>query len=1077
MSTTILRASRRSYVPAVLACLAGTAFSTSIFAPDAYAGPKGTRVSRGWANVQRDGATTIIRTGKKTILDHESFDIGLNETVQFIQPNAKSRVLNRITGAAPTNIEGTILANGRVYIVNPAGVYFGDGAVVNAAQVYAGAATITDRDFMKGRNHFTDVRGAIVNEGMITADAVHLIGQSVANHGVIVTDQGVVSMQVGDDVYLRERGRQVSARITGAGNAAGGPGTIENTGVITAPGGFISLGAGDALSVAVRNTGSISAAEGRVELHTAGAVDNAGMIDAGAGTGHAGRIDINAGSIRNTGIIAAEAHDGQAGWVSLAAADDINLDGGRVSASGGVGDANGGTVLIRAGGNAVLAEGAKLDVSGGDEGGQGGFLDLSGKRSVTPLGAMDAGAVEGERVGTILLDPDFWFIGDVDGVNEISVATIEATPGTVLLEATFDIRVLKDINKTNGGLHLTAGRDIFLGMPGLGDLSITADDLVFTAFRSIIDHTMNGTALMSAVGDIILTATNGNVDFGTASVPDLKTVSITQRDGMRVGANWSILNPERTRLDLNVTQGGIVFEEQFGVDNTVQYYSIDATSKKTLEIRDNIVLGAFGEFKSFADVKVDGSVSAPDHILMHSGLDGSGNVTFQSTGLTIASDDITLMAGLPGIQGDSSYVNAQLNVPTFTGPGGTGNPTSFAIRHDVDIVNGLLPLPGQFGDGDPNCINYLGESFEGNVQVTNGAAFEQTYLTLRSASAGTPGDSARTFVNDDLDLKTLTIDGLGTLGADIVTSGFQQFNGSTLLSADVELTGAEITFADELNATTPGAQSLTINADLAATFEDGVGVASELESLTFNSATGTLHLDGGAVNTSGDQTYNGAVRLGRNNALTSSHGGDLSFGGPVDGTFDLDLLTTESGLIVFAGPVGATDRLRDLTMCTTGADGMRPIPDRATIIGRGDDVEFHVRDFVMCQNEKLTAADGNLLIDASRDAFLGDLSSASDMTVSAQTITLQLRDAFEVLGGDGSVLPDAGLDFVAGGAMHWDGVLVNAGSPGAPVALWGNPDGMATGTALTGVGIVAMEVPDATTTLLAGASPDVVLDM
>lgn len=1077
MTTTILRASRRSYVPAVLACLAGTTFSTTIFVPEAQAGPKGTRVSRGWANVQRDGSTTIIRTGKKTILDHESFDVARHETVQFIQPNAKSRVLNRISGAAPTDIQGTILANGRVYIVNPAGVYFGDGAVVNAAQVFAGAATISDRDFMQGRDHFTDVRGAIVNDGLITADAVHLIGQSVANHGAIVTDQGVVSMQVGDEVYLRERGSVVAARIRGSGNSISGPGTIENTGTISAPGGFVSLGAGDALSVAVRNTGRIDAPGGRVEVRTAGAVQNSGVIDAGVHTGDGGWVRIDAGSIANAGEIVADAQQGKAGFVSLGAKGNIDLDAGRVSAAGGTGDAQGGTVLVRAGGAAVLSEGAMLDVSGGAVGGAGGFMDLSGKQSVSPLGSMDAGAVEGERLGYILLDPDFWFIGDVDGPNEISVATIEGTPGTVLLEATFDIRVLKDINKVNGGLHLTAGRDIFLGLPGLENLTITADDLVFTAFRSIIDHTTNGTALMSAVGDIILTATNGFVDFGTADVPDLRTVSITQRDGLRVGANWTIIDPKQTKLVLNVTQGGIIFEEEFGVDKTVQYYSIDATSKKTLEIRDDIVACTFGEFKSFADVKVDGSVSAPDHILMHSGLDGTGNVTFESVGLTIASDDITLQAGLEGIQGNSSFVNAQLNVPTFTGAGGVGNPTSFAIRHDVDIVNGLLPLPGQFGDGDPNCINYLAESFEGNVQITNGAAFEQTHLTLRSASAGTPGDSARTFVNDDLDLKTLTIDGLGTLGADIVTSGFQQFNGSTLLSADVVLTGETVTFADELNATTPGAQSLVINADLAATFEEGVGVLAELESLTFNSASGVMRLNGGVVNTSGDQTYNGAVRLGQNNALTSSGGGDLTFGGPVDGTFDLDLLTNEAGVIVFAGPVGATDRLRDLTMCTTGPDGMRPIPDRATIIGRGEDVEFHVRDFIMCQNEKLTAADGNLLIDASRDAFLGDLSSRGDMTVSAQTITLQLRDAFEVLAGDGGTLPDAGLDFVSGGAMHWDGVLVNGGTPGAPDALWGNPMGSATGAALAGVDIVEMEVPDATTTLLSGVSPDVVLDM
>ncbi len=1055
MSTTTLRASGRTTVPALLACLAGTALSTSVFAPEAQAAPRGTRVTRGWANVHRDGNTTVIRTGKRTILDHESFDIARNETVRFIQPNRKSRVLNRISGASPTNIDGTILANGRVYIVNPAGVYFGDGAVLNAAQVYAAAATISDRDFMKGRNRFTNVRGAIVNQGMITADGVHLIGQNIANHGVIVTDKGVVSMQVGDEVYLRERGGTVSARV-GSTNNIGGLGTIENTGTISAPGGFVSLGAGDALSVAVHNTG---------------------RIDVGVNHGRAGTIAIQGSSITNTGTISADASNGSAGHVSLGASGDITLEAGRVSAAGGSGNATGGTVLVRAGNDATLAEGASLDVSGGASGGAGGFLDLSAVKTVTPLGSMDAGAVSGERVGTILLDPDFWTIGDVDGPNLISVATIEGTPGTVVLDATFDIRILKDINKTNGGLDLTAGRDIFFGVLGLDSLSIVADDLMFSAFRTVFDRTTSGTALTSTVANIFLQATNGGVDFGTADVPDLATVTISQRDGVRVGTNWSIIDSDKTKLVLNVTQGGITFEENFGVDTVKQYYSVDATSQKNLVIRDDLVLGDFGDFKSFANVMVDGSVSAPDHISMHSGLDGTGNVTFESFGLKIASQNIELMAGLEGVQGNSSLVNAQLNVPMFTGPLGTGNPTSFAIRHDVDITNSLAPLAGQFGSGSPASVTYLAESFEGNVQIADGSAFEQALMTFRSASAGTPGHPARTFVNDDLNLRTLTVDGLGTLGANVVTSGFQQYNGSTLLSSDVALTGTTVTFANVLNATTPGLQSLAINADLAATFENSVGVFAELESLEFNSASGVMNLNGGAVNTRGDQRYNGAVRLGTNSALTSSNGGDLDFGGPVDGTFDLNLLTTESGLIVFSGPVGATNRLRDLTMSTAGPDGNRPIPDRATVVVRGTDGEFHVRDFGMGQHEKLTAADGSLTVDATGEAFLGDMSSLGDMTVSASTITLQLRDAFNVLDGTGVAQADKGLDFVSGGAMHMDGALVLGGTTGAPAPLFGNPSGTGTGTALTGFTITEMEVANATTTLLAGVSPDVVLDM
>src|SRR5215813_6232482 len=93
----------------------------------AFAGPQGAQVVRGQASVERLGDTTVIHASNRSILKFSSFDIGAGETVQFVQPSAKASVLNRIDSARPTQIEGALVANGRVYLVNRAGVYFGTG--------------------------------------------------------------------------------------------------------------------------------------------------------------------------------------------------------------------------------------------------------------------------------------------------------------------------------------------------------------------------------------------------------------------------------------------------------------------------------------------------------------------------------------------------------------------------------------------------------------------------------------------------------------------------------------------------------------------------------------------------------------------------------------------------------------------------------------------------------------------------------------------------------------------------------------------------------------------------------------
>src|SRR5262245_13631061 len=81
-------------------------------------------VTLGNVTITQNGNFWLVQQGTMVaIVQYSQFNIGALETVQFLQPNDMARILNKVSGDFPTQISGTLLANGKVYIVNPAGVF------------------------------------------------------------------------------------------------------------------------------------------------------------------------------------------------------------------------------------------------------------------------------------------------------------------------------------------------------------------------------------------------------------------------------------------------------------------------------------------------------------------------------------------------------------------------------------------------------------------------------------------------------------------------------------------------------------------------------------------------------------------------------------------------------------------------------------------------------------------------------------------------------------------------------------------------------------------------------------------
>ena len=300
-------------------------------APNAYALPTAGVVSAGNATItSAPNNVTINQSSQNAAINWQTFGIAQNENVQFVQPNSNSVALNRVLGPDPSEILGSLSANGKVFLVNPNGVLFGQGAQVNVGGMVASTLNITDANFMSGNYQFSGISpNAVVNQGTIhAADGgyVALLGANVSNLGTITAKLGTVALAGGTEITLDVAGDGLLniAVNQGAMNAL-----IQNGGLIQANGGQVVMtaqAAGNLLS-AVNNTGVIEAQtvdniNGTIKLlgdMQSGTVNVAGTLDASAPNGgDGGSIETSATHVEvaaNTVVTTQSMHGVTGTWL------------------------------------------------------------------------------------------------------------------------------------------------------------------------------------------------------------------------------------------------------------------------------------------------------------------------------------------------------------------------------------------------------------------------------------------------------------------------------------------------------------------------------------------------------------------------------------------------------------------------------------------------------------------------------------------------------------------------------------------------------------------------------------------
>ncbi len=270
-------------------------------------------VTAGSAGVSTVGNTTTInQASQRVAIDWTSLSTRANEALIFNQPNASAIALNRITGSSPSELLGSLTANGQVFILNPNGVLFGAGSQVNVGGLVASTLSMSNADFMNGNHVFTNSggTGAVVNQGTMTAASggyLALLAPEVRNEGVMTASLGTALLAAGNKVTLNlDNGSLLGYSIDqGAINAL-----AENKQLIQANGGQVLLSAKamDSLTTAtVNNTGIIEAKTiqnkaGRILLMgdmETGTVNVAGTLDASAPAGgDGGFIETSAAHVK-----------------------------------------------------------------------------------------------------------------------------------------------------------------------------------------------------------------------------------------------------------------------------------------------------------------------------------------------------------------------------------------------------------------------------------------------------------------------------------------------------------------------------------------------------------------------------------------------------------------------------------------------------------------------------------------------------------------------------------------------------------------------------------------------------------
>ncbi|MDB9751456.1 filamentous hemagglutinin N-terminal domain-containing protein, partial [Gammaproteobacteria bacterium] len=846
----------------------------------AVGGPEGGVVAAGQASITKPSVTTTVvnQASQNVIVNWETFNVNTNETVNFNQPNNQSQALNRIFDQNPSQILGSINANGRVLLINPNGVFFNATASVDVGSLTASGLDISDSDFMNGKHHFINPNGAegglVVNKGLIqasTGGSVTLIGGAVRNEGAIIATAGQVNLIAGKKVTMDFDGDgliQFAINEEILRNVHDIDDAVSNVGTINADGGTVLLkgkAAKDVFTNVVNNSGMISAGKidnsgGVIKLVASGTSNsliNTGMLDVSSVDNDGGTIEIYASDttiISEDALINAASTNNRGGKVSITG-DKVGLIGNTsidVSGRSGGGEVliggdyqglnpdiqnasfvyvdkntsinanaidqgDGGKVILWA--NNTTRYHGNISARGGAKSGDGGFVEVSGKENLVFRGDADLTAQKG-NTGQLLLDPNTITIvanegGDDDDQFSSGDSTINFTDGSNSEEFTISENAIQSLG---ANILLEARNEITLG-----DLTTESDGIL---------------TLQSGV-TLTMRTRNDRTNPNSQTDAEIATGGVSFDN-----------NADEIRASGG---GGIVI--QAGTSNGTSF-TTNATSN--ISVGKLTTAGGDITLEASGNVTLNGNINASGGSLRIFAKNGS---LTQSSGTIISN-------GLGIIANDTVNLTAANNITTLAA-NVTGNGNAFTFQNETNgFTVGSISASGIFATTN-------GIITDGNINLTTNAG----NLTLDTAGAG----NAITATGS----ATVTIDANGAASNLLINDGISSANGAITLTADNDV----IFQADGDIASTAGAVSVRADADNGGTSS---GALTMVNGTVINAGSGTIALLADENITVGQVTTTNTSTTAV--TLTSTEGGIVD-GGDTGGA---DVITASGRLVIDA---------------------------------------------------------------------------------------------------------------------------------------------------------------------------------
>ncbi len=688
---------------AILAFAINYAFSSVAFAL-----PQGAVVTSGQVGItQPTSGTMNITASNRSVINWNQFSVGAGELVRFFQPSASSTVLNRVVGQDMSVIYGTLRSNGRVFLINPNGIIFGAGAVVDTAGLVASSLQMSDVDFTSGNLRFGGDAGsgAVINQGWIRTGyggEVALIAPQVSNSGVIETPGGGILLAAGQKVTVTSiRNADVSFEVQAPGDTAvnlgkliadGGvvgafAGTLKHSGEIRAnsllrdSGGQVVLAAQQDVEL---TAGSTVHADGRqggsVKIASAtGTARVGGDVSADGSAGTGGRIEITGDRVSLVGDATIDVSGTAGGGTLLAGGDwqgknaavrnaSTTFVGSDVTLRADATDSgDGGKIVVWSNGNTRFL--GTLSAQGGPNGGNGGNAEVSGKGDLLFVGGARLGAPQG-NLGNLLLDPLDLFVDTVGGIipgiidestdfpnNTVTVspATLAAISGNVTLYASRDMRFNSAVTLTGAGqgLAATAGRDLQLG----STLTTNGGAVSLTAGRNLIGF---GTPQITTGGGAV--TLNAQVIAPTSPPPTVVSQSLISITA-GTGAVTATATAGGLRL-ANVTSSGSI--NLSAAAGNLTFTGLTSTGAE--------VLSAAGGSISGSSITAGGAVSltGSNGIFVSSASTGGGALTGNTASGSISVSNVDTRLGGGPTGGAVSFVAPSSSVFAGTVQAGSG---------------------------------------------------------------------------------------------------------------------------------------------------------------------------------------------------------------------------------------------------------------------------------------------------------------------------------------------------------------------------------------------------------------------